>query len=499
MKKKYYLSRIIRSLVSIVAIMIVVFTMVYSLVPRDNIFFNDTTFVKLAGKPDDKLDYQMRTWQKVGYLEYETLANYCGSLYETGSDKVTACLLTDSKESKDFVQIYEEKGYEIGYLPVSKRPYASIEKPILTRLFKWFSNILVIDHPGKIQDAKNPNLERNISVGTTISGGLAVKCSGCEHKYLLYTDTRFPFIHQNIITLDLGTSYPSYNGLKVLDVIFNTQGAEDKRSVVYETGLPGETGMIFGTLKYKSTLDKLEKNKFVDNYADGIVKKNTPSMVGVSFIMGIFAMVLAYGIGLPVGVLMAKNKDGIIDKLGMLYIIFIIAVPSLAYIYVFRFLGTTIFGLPSTFPTLGPSDIRSWVLPTISLALPSISSLMLWTRRFIVDQMNSDYVKFAKAKGMNENEIFWKHIFRNAIIPIAQGIPSSLASCITGAIITESIYSVGGMGKMLPDAINGYNNAVIIALTFIYSAVSIISTFLGDIVVTWVDPRISLEEKEGRA
>ena len=118
-------------------------------------------------------------------------------------------------------------------------------------------------------------------------------------------------------------------------------------------------------------------------------------MVGTSFIMGIFALLLAYGIGLPFGVAMARNKDGLIDKFGMLYIIFITSVPSLAYIYIFRYLGTTWFGLPNVFTTFGPSDLRSWILPIISLALPSISSLMMWIRRYVVDQMNSDYVKFA--------------------------------------------------------------------------------------------------------
>ena len=216
-------------------------------------------------------------------------------------------------------------------------------------------------------------------------------------------------------------------------------------------------------------------------------------------VMGIFAMVLAYTIGLSMGVLMARRKDKLADKLGMVYIIFIIAVPSLAYIYLFRYIGTNLFNLPSVFTTYGPEDIRSWILPIISLALPSIASLMLWTRRYVVDQMNSDYVKFAKAKGLNQREIFNRHIFKNAIIPIAQGIPASLAGCITGAIITESIYSVGGMGKMLPNAINQYNNVMIVALAFIFSSVSVISVLLGDIVLTKVDPRISLSEKAGRS
>ena len=195
---------------------------------------------------------------------------------------------------------------------------------------------------------------------------------------------------------------------------------------------------------------------------------------------------------------MARRKDKLADKLGMAYIIFIIAVPSLAYIYLFRYLATSMTSLPSVFTTYGPGDWRSWVLPIISLAMPSIASLMLWTRRYVVDQMNSDYVKFAKAKGLNQSEIFNKHIFKNASIPIAHGIPTSLAGCITGALITESIYSVGGMGKMLPNAIRQYNNVMVIALAFMFSTIFILSVLCGDILITKIDPRISLSEKAGR-
>ncbi len=498
-KRSYIWKRLIRSLFSILAIMVVVFIMVYSLVPRDNIFFNDGTYTKLGGKPDEKRDYVMRTWQKLGYLNYVTINNYCEELYGDDTNKVAACIVPESKESKDFVEKYEGLGYTTETYQISKRVYAYKNIPVMTRLAKWFRNLIVIDHPWKIQDPNNPDLKRYIRPGLTETGGLALRASGTLHKYLLYTDTNFPFIHQNIISLNLGTSYPTYQGLDVLDVIFNYQGTEKKREVTFETGYTGETSIIFGTLKYKENLDRLEKQKFADNYADGKLLKSQQSMIGTSFLMGIFSLILAYGLGLPIGLAMAKNKDGIIDKLGMVYIIFIIAVPSLAYIYVFRYLGTKFLGLPTVFPTLGAGDIRSWILPIISLSLPSISGLMLWTRRYVVDQMNSDYVKFAKAKGLNQGEIFRNHIFKNAIIPIAQGIPSSLAGCITGAIITESIYSVGGMGKMLPDATKQYNNVMVIALTFLFSTISVLSVLMGDLVLTWVDPRIQLAEKEGRS
>lgn len=495
----YILKRLIRSLISILLIMVVVFVMVFTLVPRENIFFEDSTYRKLGGKPDEKTDYIYNTWEKLGYLDYVKINDYCLEMYEAGSDEMKAGILPDSQETADFIAKYEALGYTVEHHLVSNQVYAYRDVPLITRLGKWFANLVQIDTIYSVQDENNPDLERKVYFSRTPTGGVALAGSGTKHKYLLYTDSHFPFLHQHFITLNMGQSYPTFQGMEALKVMFSSQGSEVKRPVVFETGLESESAIDFGSLTYKEIVDRMDKKKFVDNYANYDTFKSQPSMVGTSFIMGICALVLSYGIGLPVGMAMAKHKDGLVDKLGMMYIIFIIAVPSLAYIYLFRYLGTTIFGLPSVFPVLGPEDIRSWILPIISLALPSISSLMLWTRRYVVDQMNSDYVKFAKAKGLNQSEIFRRHIFKNAIIPIAQGIPSSLAGCITGAIITEAIYSVGGMGKMLPNAINQYNNVIIIALTFLYSSLSILSVLCGDIILTKVDPRISLSEKAGRS
>ncbi len=499
MKKGYVWRRLLRSLISIAIIMIIVFTMVYTMVPRENIFFEDSTYRKLGGKSDDKTEYVYSTWKKLGYLDYVRINDYCLTLYEAGSPEMLTAVEPDSPESQEFVRIYTEKGYTVEKYLVSGRYYAYKDIPVIRKMARWLSNLIFIDTPWAVQDENNPELARSLSFGRTPTGGLALIGSGTIHKYLLYTDSRFPWIHQNIINLNFGTSYPTYQGLEVLTVLFQSQGTEVKRHVVFETGYEGESGINFGSLKYKPVLDRMDRKKFTDNYASYETFKDQPSMIGTSFIMGICAMLLAYTLGLPFGLLMARKKDKLADRLGMVYIIFIIAVPSLAYIYLFRYLGTTLLNLPSVFTTYGPADVRSWVLPIVSLALPSIAGLMLWTRRYVVDQMNSDYVKFAKAKGLNQREIFSGHIFKNAIIPIAQGIPASLAGCITGAIITESIYSVGGMGKMLPNAINQYNNVMIIALAFMFSTVSVLSVLAGDIVLTKVDPRISLSEKAGRS
>ena len=496
MEKGYYLKRIIRSIISIFIVITVVFILVYSLVPRDRIFNADDTVVKLCGKPDEQRLYKLRTWQRLGYLTFESMSSYCSYTYEVGSDEITACNTAGSKDEADFVAKYEAEGWEIEYLPVSKSPVAFRERAIMSRVVEWFGKLISIDTPNYVKNTYDIDIDSRIYGGLTPTGGLALKCDGCEHKYLLYTDLSFPFIHSNILSLNFGQSYPTFDSLQVLNVMTDSQGQEDRKETVFEDGHTEISALRMTSCRYKPTLDKLDKNKFQDNYADCSINKKSPSMMGTSFIMGVIALILAYGIGLPVGLAMAKSKSGLVDKIGMVYIIFMISVPSLAYIYFFKFIGSTVFGLPNAFPTYGSGDVRSWILPCISLALPSISSLMLWTRRYMVDQMNSDYVKFAKSKGLNQGEIYRKHIFRNAIIPIAQGIPSSLAGCLTGAIITEQVYSVGGMGKMLPDSINSYNNAMIIALAFIYTTISIIAVFAGDIIITWIDPRISLANKE---
>ena len=120
-----------------------------------------------------------------------------------------------------------------------------------------------------------------------------------------------------------------------------------------------------------------------------------------------------------------------------------------------------------------------FILPIISLALPSVASLMKWLRRYMIDQMNSDYVKFARSGGLSEGEIFSKHIFKNVAIPIIHGIPGALLFAMTGAIITERVYVVPGAGNLLTEAINKYDNGVIVGVTLFYAVLTVTSLMMG--------------------
>lgn len=244
-------------------------------------------------------------------------------------------------------------------------------------------------------------------------------------------------------------------------------------------------------------LSPSSKAMYGDNYTTTKNNYEDPSMIGTSFRMGFFAVIIAYVIAIPMAAFMARFKGRLPDKLGIGLVTVLISVPSLAFIYFFRFIGNNLFGLPEFFTTLGAGNIKSYILPTMILGLLSVSGLVIWIRRYMIDQQSADYVKFAKAKGLSAGEISRRHIFKNAVIPITNGIPGSIIGAIGGATITETIFVAPGMGKMLPDAIKAHNNPIVIGLVLIFTILSVVSVLLGDITMTLVDPRIKLNTSKG--
>ena len=103
--------------------------------------------------------------------------------------------------------------------------------------------------------------------------------------------------------------------------------------------------------------------------------------------------------------------------------------------------------------------------------------------------------KFARSGGLSESEIFSKHVLKNAIIPIVHGIPGAVLGSMVGAIITERVYVVPGAGNLLTEAINKYDNGVIVGVTLFYATLSVVSIILGDVLMSLVDPRISFTSK----
>ena len=218
------------------------------------------------------------------------------------------------------------------------------------------------------------------------------------------------------------------------------------------------------------------------------------SKMGISMKVGLISMALSLPLGMILGVLMARSKGRLADKLGNAYIVFVQAVPNAVYFIFIQLYGSSWFNLSVLYK---PEDWTSLILPVISLALPSISSYAMWLRRYMVDETNKDYIKLARAKGVPNTTIWFRHVFRNSVVPMVNLIPGSILLTISGSIYTESLYSIPGMGGLLVDVIKRQDNSMIVALVVIFAALSIIGLLLGDILMGLVDPRISFAKKEG--
>ena len=137
------------------------------------------------------------------------------------------------------------------------------------------------------------------------------------------------------------------------------------------------------------------------------------------------------------------------------------------------------------------------MLPIISMSLGSIAGYALWTRRYMVDELNKDYIKFLRAKGLPYQTIMTKHVLRNAFVPLVQYLPASFLMTIGGSLLVERFYSIPGMGNLLVDAIGKQDNALLRSTVLIYSVLGVLGVFLGDLLMMVVDPRISIDGKGG--
>lgn len=519
---KYLLKRLFHGLLCVIVVVMLIMIMIYSLLDRNLIFASDTVYSHQQN--NQKVAYRYQKWEDYGYLDYVTYSDYLydltasGEIDEETRSAAVAFGRTADKDSdlvkeyiEKFTNTYKAQGYTIERLDAvlmggrkianggQQQLFAYKDIPLIYRLWDYFAGIFEIDNINKIE---NDVGDRGISftLYDPVYGGEkfspAIIGNGTRHKYLLYCDSTFPFIHQNMLTINLGTSYSVNMGVDVFTTMTRSQGSYVASTITYPTGLTEESADDLHSATYlagslESSL--IYESRYTDDYTSVDTVKGGLSKMGYSFLIGIIATVLAYLIGVPIGIVMSRKKDKLVDKIGTFYIVFIIAVPSLAYIFLFKAIGGRM-GLPTTFD-MDTANRLVFVLPIISLALPQIANLMKWLRRYMIDQMNSDYVKFARAGGLSENEIFSKHILKNAAIPIIHGIPGSVLGCLTGAIITERVYVVPGAGNLLTEAINKYDNGVIVGVSLFYAILSVISIILGDVLMSMVDPRISFSSK----
>ncbi len=232
---------------------------------------------------------------------------------------------------------------------------------------------------------------------------------------------------------------------------------------------------------------RIEKNQYVT--------KVIANRIGISMSVGLVSLAISLVLGVVMGVLQARYKDGLFDHVGTGYTVFVNAVPHLVIYTLIMVLGNQLFGLPMRYDDTKGNVYLTMVLPIICLSIGSTAGYMLWTRRYMVDELNKDYIRLAKLKGLSERKVLFRHVLKNAFVPLAQYLPYSILLTVGGSLLVEKFFAVPGMGFLLPQAIGRYDLPLVQGIVLLYAAMGILGVFLGDLLMTFIDPRIKLTGK----
>lgn len=216
---------------------------------------------------------------------------------------------------------------------------------------------------------------------------------------------------------------------------------------------------------------------------------------GVSMKLGLISLGISLVLGVSLGVLQARYKDGFFDHIGTGYTVFVNAVPHLVTYSLILAFGARILKLPSMYSVRNPGP--SSILPIVCLSVGSTAGYMLWIRRYMVDELNKDYIRLAKLKGLSTRKVMYRHVLKNAFVPLAQYLPYSILLTVGGSLLVERFFSVPGMGPLLTDSIARYDVNLSLAIVLFYATMGILGLFLGDVLMTIIDPRIRLDSKGG--
>ena len=227
------------------------------------------------------------------------------------------------------------------------------------------------------------------------------------------------------------------------------------------------------------------------------ISKNTPisqliqTRLPISIGIGGLAVTIGAVAGLLLGLLAALKHDTIWDSLATVLSVIGVSVPS----YVFALALSYTFGFRlSWFPMLfSAKDVfGSSVLPSISLSMFTMASIARFTRSEMLEVMGSEYMLLAESKGLSGPTLIIRHALRNALIPIITVLAPLIVDLMTGSLVVEKIFAIPGVGSLLVSAIQSNDYNVVIALSFIYSALYIVIMLVVDILYGIIDPRIRL-------
>ena len=223
-----------------------------------------------------------------------------------------------------------------------------------------------------------------------------------------------------------------------------------------------------------------------------------------TFILSVLSTVLTYCIAIPLGVLSGRYQNSKLDKAVVLYNYISYAIPtfvlSLLMLWLFGYTldwfpktGTVTIGLePGTFKYF-IDKLHHLILPSLTYALLATVGTIQYLRNEVIDAKSLDYVKTARSKGVPENKVYSKHIFRNSLLPIAAFFGYTITGVLSGSVFIELIFSYPGMGNLFINSISTRDYSVVTALILLFGFLTLLGSLLSDIIMSIVDPRIRIE------
>jgi oligopeptide transport system permease protein len=219
------------------------------------------------------------------------------------------------------------------------------------------------------------------------------------------------------------------------------------------------------------------------------------SRVGTTFFLGLLAMTLAMVIGFPLGLIAGLNHNKVIDNVSLFFATIGYGIPSLIMGLLLIMIFAVWLGWIRVMNFDYWKNWNAWILPALALALPTSAYVARLTRASVVEVMRQDYIRTARAKGLQERSVIIRHIVRNSLIPVVTFIGPALAGLVTGSFVIESQFNVNGIGFLFVTAIGKRDYTIIMALTLFYALLVAIANMSVDIVYGFLDPRIRASGK----
>jgi ABC-type dipeptide/oligopeptide/nickel transport system permease component len=266
---------------------------------------------------------------------------------------------------------------------------------------------------------------------------------------------------------------------------------------------------LYRQLQHYYGLDKPEFQQFISylvgvlhgdfgySYQDSSVSVGTKlwQYIPISLSLGLPALALSTLVGIPLGVLAAVKRNSPADTLSMGMVLMLYSVPTFVMIPLLLTLNQRVYdaGDPYrqfTLPVEGWGDLQHAIMPVLVLAAPTTAYVARLTRTSILSVLQEEFLRTARAKGLPQRLILFKHALRVALLPIITYLGPAIALLVTGTFVVENLFNIPGVGFGAVDALNKRDYAVVQGLTIVIAAAVVIMNLLADILYSVLDPRI---------